>query len=88
MTSLFLLQDALDGLEFAMGSVESTWGSIRAAMGHPERFPLKYVAVGNEDCLKEFYQGEKSDFNMWLFFIIYRGVDIFLRTELMPHAMT
>ncbi|XP_066311670.1 uncharacterized protein [Miscanthus floridulus] len=50
------LLDALDGLEFAMGSEESTWGSIRAAMGHPERFPLKYAAIGNEECLKEFYQ--------------------------------
>ncbi|XP_066334672.1 alpha-L-arabinofuranosidase 1-like isoform X1 [Miscanthus floridulus] len=50
------VKDALDGLEFAMGSEESAWGSIRAAMGHPERFPLKYVAIGNEDCLKEFYQ--------------------------------
>ena len=47
----------MDGLEFAMGSEESAWGFIRAAMGHPERFPLKYVAIGNEDCLKEFYQG-------------------------------
>ena len=57
MSLFFLILDALDGLEFAMGSEESAWGSIRAAMGHPERFPLKYVAIGNEDCLKEFYQG-------------------------------
>ncbi|EEE51587.1 hypothetical protein OsJ_32827 [Oryza sativa Japonica Group] len=44
------LQDAIDSLEFARGSKESTWGSVRAAMGHPEPFPLKYVALGNEDC--------------------------------------
>ncbi|XP_066334673.1 alpha-L-arabinofuranosidase 1-like isoform X2 [Miscanthus floridulus] len=55
------VKDALDGLEFAMGSEESAWGSIRAAMGHPERFPLKYVAIGNEDCLKEFYQDAYPD---------------------------
>jgi len=47
------LQDVLDSLEFARGSANSTWGSIRAAMGHPEPFPLQYVAIGNEDCGKK-----------------------------------
>uniref|UniRef100_A0A0E0MJ89 non-reducing end alpha-L-arabinofuranosidase n=1 Tax=Oryza punctata TaxID=4537 RepID=A0A0E0MJ89_ORYPU len=56
------LQDVLDSLEFARGSAESTWGSVRAAMGHPERFPLKYVAIGNEDCEKEFYRGNYLKF--------------------------
>uniref|UniRef100_A0A0E0MC35 non-reducing end alpha-L-arabinofuranosidase n=1 Tax=Oryza punctata TaxID=4537 RepID=A0A0E0MC35_ORYPU len=56
------LQDVLDSLEFARGSTESTWGSVRAAMGHPERFPLKYVAIGNEDCGKEFYRGNYLKF--------------------------
>ncbi|XP_062197585.1 alpha-L-arabinofuranosidase 1-like isoform X2 [Phragmites australis] len=57
-----LLQDVLDSLEFARGSAESTWGYLRAAMGHPERFPLKYVAIGNEDCRKEFYLGNYLKF--------------------------
>uniref|UniRef100_A0A0D9UZY0 non-reducing end alpha-L-arabinofuranosidase n=1 Tax=Leersia perrieri TaxID=77586 RepID=A0A0D9UZY0_9ORYZ len=56
------LQDVLDSLEFARGSVESTWGSVRAAMGHPEWFPVKYVAIGNEDCGKEFYRGNYLKF--------------------------
>ncbi|KAM0867141.1 hypothetical protein ACQ4PT_042191 [Festuca glaucescens] len=43
------VKDALNGIEFARGNSESTWGSIRAAMGHSERFPLKYVAIENED---------------------------------------
>ncbi|KAL6631029.1 hypothetical protein ACP70R_028369 [Stipagrostis hirtigluma subsp. patula] len=43
-------------------SKESTWGSVRAAMGHPEHFPLKYVAIGNEDCDKEFYLGNYLKF--------------------------
>lgn len=30
---------------------------MRAAMGHPEPFNLKYVAVGNEDCGKKNYRG-------------------------------
>ncbi|KAI3810697.1 hypothetical protein L1987_20319 [Smallanthus sonchifolius] len=47
---------ALDGIEFARGGPNSTWGSIRAAMGHPEPFDLKYVAIGNEDCGKKYYR--------------------------------
>lgn len=42
------VQDALDLIEFANGSVDSEWGKIRAEMGHPEPFNLKYVGVGNE----------------------------------------
>jgi alpha-L-arabinofuranosidase len=55
-----VLQDILDSLEFARGSVESTWGSVRAAMGHPEPFPVKHVAIGNEDCGKKNYLGKFS----------------------------
>lgn len=49
------VQDTLYSIEFARGSPNSTWGSLRAAMGHPEPFELKYVAVGNEDCGKKYY---------------------------------
>ncbi|PHT25255.1 Alpha-L-arabinofuranosidase 1 [Capsicum baccatum] len=42
------VQDTLDGIEFSRGAFNSTWGSVRAAMGHPEPFDLRYVAVGNE----------------------------------------
>jgi alpha-L-arabinofuranosidase len=58
ITPSFLQKDVLDSLEFATGSAESYWGSVRAKMGHPEPFPLKYVAIGNEDCYKEFYKGK------------------------------
>ncbi|XP_061360541.1 alpha-L-arabinofuranosidase 1-like [Gastrolobium bilobum] len=56
------VQEALDGIEFARGASTSTWGSIRAAMGHPEPFDLRYVAVGNEDCAKFNYQGNYLKF--------------------------
>jgi len=52
-----LSKEAIDGIEFARGDSNSTWGSVRAAMGHPEPFELKYVAVGNEDCFKSYYRG-------------------------------
>jgi alpha-L-arabinofuranosidase len=42
------IQDALDLIEFANGSAGSKWGKIRASMGHPEPFNLKYLGVGNE----------------------------------------
>nr|CAB3489555.1 unnamed protein product [Digitaria exilis] len=56
------VKDVLDSLEFAKGSSNSTWGSVRAAMGHPEPFPLKYVANGNEDCGKKHYRGNYLKF--------------------------
>ncbi|KAM0893587.1 hypothetical protein ACQ4PT_025012 [Festuca glaucescens] len=56
------VKDILDSLEFARGSVESTWGSVRAAMGHPEPFPVKHVAIGNEDCGKKNYLGNYLKF--------------------------
>ncbi|GJN13887.1 hypothetical protein PR202_gb00642 [Eleusine coracana subsp. coracana] len=56
------VKDVLDSLEFARGSADSTWGSVRAAMGHPEPFPVKYVAIGNEDCGKTFYRGNYLKF--------------------------
>ncbi|GGB20578.1 DUF5695 domain-containing protein [Puia dinghuensis] len=42
------IQNALDAIEYAIGAVDSKWGSVRAAAGHPNPFPLKYVEVGNE----------------------------------------
>ena len=42
------VQDALDLIEFANGDVNTTWGKVRAEMGHPEPFNLKYIGVGNE----------------------------------------
>ncbi|KAI5317002.1 hypothetical protein L3X38_036709 [Prunus dulcis] len=44
------------------GSPNSTWGSLRAAMGHPEPFDLRYVAIGNEDCGKKNYRGNYLKF--------------------------
>lgn len=53
-----LLQDILDSLEFAKGGPTSTWGSVRASMGHSEPFDLRYVAIGNQDCANKNYHGK------------------------------
>lgn len=43
------IDDVFDLIEFANGSPqENKWAKLRADMGHPEPFNLKYVAVGNE----------------------------------------
>ncbi|XP_049935357.1 alpha-L-arabinofuranosidase 1-like isoform X2 [Nymphaea colorata] len=57
-TSILLpfVQDVLDSIEFARGNSTSKWGSVRAAMGHPEPFQLNHVALGNEDCGKPYYR--------------------------------
>jgi alpha-L-arabinofuranosidase len=43
-----IIADILDGIEYALGPATSKWGRVRAANGHPQPFPLKYVEVGNE----------------------------------------
>jgi alpha-L-arabinofuranosidase len=43
------VQDALDLIEFANGDVNTQWGKVRAAMGHPASFNLKMMGVGNEN---------------------------------------
>ncbi|KAL0346110.1 UNVERIFIED_CONTAM: Alpha-L-arabinofuranosidase 1 [Sesamum radiatum] len=56
------VQDILDAIEFARGDPTSTWGSVRAAMGHAEPFDLRYVAVGNQDCGNKNYRGNYMKF--------------------------
>ncbi|KAI7845621.1 hypothetical protein COHA_000907 [Chlorella ohadii] len=49
------VEEALDSIEFISGPADSKWGSLRAAMGHPEPWNLTWMAIGNEDCGKPFY---------------------------------
>ena len=51
------IQDALDLVEFANGDVTTTWGALRAEMGHPEPFGLEFIGIGNEQ-----WETEKVDF--------------------------
>lgn len=48
------IQDALDLIEFANGDPSTVWGKVRAEMGHPEPFDMKYLAVGNEQWGEEY----------------------------------
>ena len=43
------LQEALNALEYALGSEDTPYGSLRAKYGRKEPFRLKYVEIGNEN---------------------------------------
>ncbi len=50
------IDDCLDLIEFANGPADSKWGKIRADMGHPEPFNMKYIGVGNEQWGEFYYK--------------------------------
>lgn len=50
------IKDALDLIEFANGSTDTPWGMVRASMGHPEKFNLKYLGIGNEQWGPEYIE--------------------------------
>ena len=50
------VKDALDLIEFANGSEESEWGSIRKELGHAQPFGLKYIGIGNEEVGDGFFE--------------------------------
>ncbi len=43
------IQEALDAIEYCNGDVNTTWGKVRAANGHPEPFGLRLLEIGNEN---------------------------------------
>lgn len=53
------VKDALDLIEFANGSTDTPWGKVRADMGHPEPFNMKYIGVGNEQWGPEYIERYK-----------------------------
>ena len=50
------IQDCIDLVEFANGATDTKWGGLRASMGHPEPFNLKYIAIGNEQWGPEYVE--------------------------------
>lgn len=65
----YYLDDCMDAIEYALGDVTTEWGAKRAAQGHPQAFPLKYVEIGNENWGDEydkrfdiFYQAIKEKY--------------------------
>ena len=50
------IQEILDLVEWANGEVNTKWGKIRAAAGHPKPFNLKYIGIGNEDLITDIFE--------------------------------
>ena len=48
-------QDMADFVEYMNGPATSEWGKIRSENGHPDPYNLKYIQIGNEQQLSEFY---------------------------------
>ena len=53
-------EDVADMIDYFNGATSTQWGAKRAADGHPEPYKLKYIELGNEECiidpLKENYE--------------------------------
>jgi alpha-N-arabinofuranosidase len=58
------VEDALDEIQFVTGDSSTKWGAVRAGLGHPAPFPLKYVEIGNEDWFDKSgsYEGRYKQF--------------------------
>ena len=54
------IQDALDLIEFANGTIDTPWGKLRHEMGHPEPFHMKYIGIGNEQWGPEYIKRYKE----------------------------
>jgi alpha-N-arabinofuranosidase len=59
------VEDALDEIEFVTGDTSTKWGAVRAKLGHPAPFPLRYVEIGNEDWFDRSgsYEGRFAQFD-------------------------
>jgi len=53
------IQDALDLIEFANGDVTTKWGKLRAELGHPGKFNMKFIGVGNEQWEEQYIERYK-----------------------------
>lgn len=58
------VQDVLDLIEFANGSIDSKWGELRNEMGHPEPFNLEYIGIGNEQWGEEYFERYEKFYNI------------------------
>jgi len=43
------VDDTVDLIEFARGGTDTEWGAVRASLGHPKPFDLRYLGLGNEE---------------------------------------
>lgn len=84
------IDDALDLIEFANGSVNTEWGGLRASMGHPEPFNMKYIGIGNEqwgpEYIKRYVEFEKAIKSQYPDIIIVSGSGPFPDGEMFEYG--
>ena len=88
------IQDALDLIEFANGSVDTKWGKVRAEMGHPEPFHMKFLAIGNEQWgetypqhLEPFVKAIRKQHPVRFAYEDYRKESVFVVEHALPHYL-
>jgi alpha-N-arabinofuranosidase len=85
------VNDALDLIEFANGDASTKWGGLRAAMGHPKPFNMKFIGVGNEQWGEQYIERykvfEKALKAKHPEIIIVSGTGPFPEGELFDYAM-
>jgi alpha-N-arabinofuranosidase len=64
------VEDTLNELEFLLGDVSTSYGALRASLGYPEPFHLKYVEIGNEDNLNN----GASSYSNYRFPMFYKAI--------------
>lgn len=64
------VQDTLNELEFLMGPVNTTYGALRAKLGHPNPWKINYVEIGNEDDLS----GGGTSYSAYRFSIFHNAI--------------
>lgn len=62
--------DTLNELEFIMGDTSTPYGALRASLGYPKPWNLKYVEIGNEDYLN----GGTASYAEYLFDMFYNAI--------------
>ena len=72
----YYIQNFKDLIEFANGDESTEYGALRAALGHPEPFNLKYLGVGNENWGNEFFANFEVFYAEIMAFCKENGYDI------------
>lgn len=48
-------EDMADFMDYVKGGPDTEWGKKRIEAGHPEPYNLRYIGIGNEDRIDEYY---------------------------------
>jgi len=61
------MQDILDALDFMLHEhpPSNEWAALRASMGRALPWSLKYVTLGNEECLRDWYAQVRGGQGGW-----------------------